>query len=122
MYKTIIKKHNACINDNSIIPIYDIEERGIAKFVKLNQSVQYMQHIEPTNESKQKGKYFVITTKTDYSKILKKVTHTVKYGFRRCYYSFVLIYFLTSGVLLNRSCIMLLLLWYFKLFVSEFVL
>ena len=79
MYTIIIKEQNTFINDNSIILVYDIEERGIEKFVKLIENAQYIQNIEPTNKSKQKDNYFTITTTTDYSKPVKEVTGMVKH-------------------------------------------
>ena len=59
--------------------MYDIEESDNAKSVKLIESAQYIQSIEPTNELKQKGKYFMITTKTDYRKAVREVNSMVKY-------------------------------------------
>ena len=67
IYNIIITK-NAFIPDSSIIPIYDIEERYINKFQKLIETSLYIQDIEQTHESKLKGNYFLITTKTDYKK------------------------------------------------------
>ena len=57
-YKTIIQKQNAFINDIYIITVYDIEVRDVDKFAKLINESKYIQDIEPTDESKQKGKYF----------------------------------------------------------------
>ena len=51
--KTIIKKQNALIKDNSMISVYDTEERDIAKFTQLIGNSQYIQKIEPINDSKQ---------------------------------------------------------------------
>ena len=59
--------------------MYDIDERDNAKLVKLIKSAQYVQIIEPKNELKQKSKYFMITTKTDYRKLVKEVNSMVKY-------------------------------------------
>ena len=64
IYKTIITKQNAFIFDSSIIPIYDTEERDINKLQKLIEISLYIQDIEQTHETKLKGKYFMITTKT----------------------------------------------------------
>ena len=79
IYKTIIQKQNAFINDNSIIPIYDINEEDVAKFDKLIKNSKYIQDIEQTNESTHKGKYFLITTKTDYRKAVIEVNEMIKY-------------------------------------------
>ena len=68
MYKIIIQKQNAFIRDNSIIPVYNIDEIDVGKFVKLINKLNYIQDIEPTNEAKQKGKYYLIITKADYKK------------------------------------------------------
>ena len=67
-YKKIITTQNVFISDRSIIPIYDIEETDINKFQKLIETSLYIQDIEQTHESILKGKYFLITTKTDYKK------------------------------------------------------
>ena len=79
MYKIIIQKQNAFIRDNSIIPVYDIDEIDIGKFVKLINKSNYIQDIEPTYESKQKGKYFSMTTKTDYRKAVVEVNDMIEY-------------------------------------------
>ena len=79
MYKTIIQKQNAFIKDNSIIPIYDINEEDVEKFEKLIKNSKYIQDIEETNESTHKGKYFLITTKTDYRKAVIEVNEMIKY-------------------------------------------
>ena len=68
IHKTIINKQNSFITDSSIIPIYDIEERDLNKFKKLIETAMYIQDIEVTHESTTKGKYFLITTKSDYKK------------------------------------------------------
>ena len=47
--------------------------------VNLINESKYIQDIEPTNESKQKGKYILITTKTCYRKVVIKVNDRVKY-------------------------------------------
>ena len=78
VYTTTVKKKYAFIQENSVISMYDIEESDIAKFSKLVESAQYIQSIESRNESKQKGKYFRITTKTDYGKLVKEVIAMVK--------------------------------------------
>ena len=39
----------------------------------------YIQHIEETYESTSKGKYFLITTKTDYRKVLTEANDMIKY-------------------------------------------
>ena len=59
----MIKKQNAFIKENSIVPVYDIEERDIAKFNKLIENTKYVQSMELSNESSSKGKYFMIATK-----------------------------------------------------------
>ena len=59
----MIKKQNAFIKENSIVPVYDIKERDIVKFNKLIDNTKYVQSMEITNESTSKGKYFMITTK-----------------------------------------------------------
>ena len=79
IYKTIIKKQNAFIADSSIIPIYDIEERDIHKFKKLIETAMYIQDIEVTHESTTKGKYFLITTKSDYKKASSEAKDMLKY-------------------------------------------
>ena len=56
IYKSIIQKQNAIIRDNSIIPVYNIDERDVGKFTKLIHESKYIQDIESTNESKQKAK------------------------------------------------------------------
>ena len=79
IYKTIIQKQNAFIKDNSIIPIYDINDEDVEKFEKLIKNSKYIQDIEETNESTHKGKYFLITTKTDYRKAVIEVNEMIKY-------------------------------------------
>ena len=66
IHKKIIKKQNALITDSSIIPIYDIEEHDLRKFNQLIERAIYIQDIESTHESITKGKYFIITTNTNY--------------------------------------------------------
>ena len=51
------------ISDSFIIPVYDIEKRGVNKLKTLIMNTQYIQKIKQIHESKQKGKYFLITTK-----------------------------------------------------------
>ena len=75
----MIKKQNAFIKDNSIVPVHDIEERDIGKFNKLIENTKYIQSMETTNESQTKGKYFMITTKTNYKHAVKKVKAMIKY-------------------------------------------
>ena len=75
----MIKKQNAFIKENSLVPVYDIEERGIGKFNKLIENTKYIQSIERTNESQTKGKYFMITTKSDYKHVVKEVKAMLKY-------------------------------------------
>ena len=58
--------------------MYYIEERDAAKFTKIIHSSQFIENAEPTNESKQKGIYFMIKTKTDYMEAVKDVTNMVK--------------------------------------------
>ena len=58
----MIKKQNAFIKENSIVPVYDIKERDIVKFNKLIDNTKYVQSMEITNEFTSKGKYFMITT------------------------------------------------------------
>ena len=79
MYKTIIRKQNAFIKDNSIIPVYDINDEDVDKFSKLIKESKYIQDIEQTNEATQKGKYFFITTKTNYRKGVVEVNEMIKY-------------------------------------------
>lgn len=79
MYKIIIQKQNAFIKDSSIIPVYDIEKRDVVKFVKLINKSKCIQDIEPANESKPKGKCFLITTKIDYRKVVIEVNDMIKY-------------------------------------------
>ena len=43
--------------------MYGIEKRDIGKFAKIINESKYILYIEPKNESKQKGKYFLPTTK-----------------------------------------------------------
>ena len=62
---------------SSIIPIYEIEERDVEKFKKLITNSTYIQDIEKTYEKK--GKYFLITTKTDYRKALTEANNMIKY-------------------------------------------
>ena len=59
--------------------MYGIKERNVTKFTKLTYNSQYIQNIEPTNESIQKGKYFMITIKTGYREIVHEITDMVKY-------------------------------------------
>ena len=58
----MIKKQNAFIKENSIVPVYDIKEGDIVKFNKLIDNIKYVQSMEVINESISKGKYFMITT------------------------------------------------------------
>ena len=74
--KTINKKQNAYISNSSIIPIYEIKERDVNKFKKLIETSMYIQEIEETYESTLKVKYFIITTKTDYKKVLTEAIMT----------------------------------------------
>ena len=75
----MIKKQNAFIKDNSIVPVHDIEERDIEKFNKLIENTKYIQSMETTNESHIKGKYFMITTKSDHKQAVKEVKAMLKY-------------------------------------------
>ena len=75
----MIKKQNAFIKENSIVPVYDIEERDIAKFNKLIENTKYVQSMELTNESSSKEKYFMIATKKDYEKAVVEVKSMIKY-------------------------------------------
>ena len=59
--------------------MYGIEKKDIGKFAKIINESKYILYIEPKNESKQKGKYFLPTTKTDYRKAMAKVNDIVKY-------------------------------------------
>ena len=79
IYKNTIKKQNAFIKDNSIVPVHDIEERDIGKFNKLIENTKYIQSMETTNESQTKGKYFMITTKSDHKQAVKEVKAMLKY-------------------------------------------
>ena len=79
IYKIIIKKQNAFIVDSSIIQIYDIEERELNKFKQLIKTTMYLQDIESTHESRTKGKYFLITTKSDYKKAIIEAKYTLQY-------------------------------------------
>ena len=72
IHKTIINKQNSFITDSSIIPIYDIKERDLKQFKKLIETAMYIQDIEVIHESTTKGKYFLITTKSDYKKLQSK--------------------------------------------------
>ena len=53
----MIKKKNAFIKENSIVPVYDIKERDIVQFNKLIDNIKYIQSIETTNESISKGNF-----------------------------------------------------------------
>ena len=75
----MIKKQHAFIKENSIVPVYDIEERGIAKFKKLIENTKYVHIMELTNESSSKEKYFMIATKKDYKKAVVEVKSMIKY-------------------------------------------
>ena len=79
IYKNMIKKQNAFIKDNSIVPVHDIEERDIGKFNKLIENTKYIQSMETANESQTKGKNFTITTKLDYMHVVKEVKVILKY-------------------------------------------
>ena len=79
IYRTIIKKQNAFISDSSIIHIYEIEDRGVNKFRTLIHNSMYIQDIEETYESTSKGKYFLITTKAYYRKVLAEANGMIKY-------------------------------------------
>lgn len=79
IYKTIIKKQIEFISDSSIIPIYDIEERDVNKFKKLIETLMCIQDIEQTYASTLKGKYFLITTQTDYIKLSTEANDMIKY-------------------------------------------
>ena len=79
IYKTIIQKQNAFIKDNSIIPVYDINEEDVKTFTKLIIDSNYIQDIEQTNESTQKDKYLLITRKTDYRKAVIEVNTMIIY-------------------------------------------
>ena len=79
IYRNIIKKPNSFISEESIISVYDIEEKDINKFKRLIMNTKYIQNIEQTHESKQKGKYFMIPTKTDYKKVVIEAKELVKY-------------------------------------------
>ena len=72
-------KQNIFIRDSSIIPIYDIEKIDCVKFAKLINEYKYIQDIEPTNESKQKGNYDLITPKQNYRKTVTEINEIVKY-------------------------------------------
>ena len=63
IYKNMIKKQNAFIKENSIVPVYDINERDIVEFNKLIDNTKYVQSMEITNELTSKGKYVMITTR-----------------------------------------------------------
>ena len=56
IYKKNIQKQNVFIKDKAIIPFYDINEEDVDKFAKLIKESKYIQGIEQTNESTQKGK------------------------------------------------------------------
>ena len=79
IYKSIIKKQNVVISDSSIILIYEIEEKDVNKFRKLIETSMYIQDIEGRYEFTLKGKYFLITTKTDYKKVLTEANVMIKY-------------------------------------------
>ena len=74
----VIKKHHAFIQANFIIPVYNIEEKYIAKFAQLISNARYIQRTEPTKFQKKNVSFF-ITTKTDYSKVVKEVHDIVMY-------------------------------------------
>ena len=52
----MIKKQNAFIKENSIVLVYDINERDIVEFNKLIDNTKYVQSMEITNESTSKEK------------------------------------------------------------------
>ena len=79
IYKTIIKKQNSFIADNSIIPIYDIEEHDLRKFKQLIETIMHIQDIELTHESTTNGTYVLITTNTDYKKATIEAKYMLKY-------------------------------------------
>ena len=79
IYKNIIKKQNAFIKDNSIVPVHDIEESDIRKCNKLIENTKYIQSMDTINESQTKSKYFMITTKSDYKHAVKEVKAMLKY-------------------------------------------
>ena len=68
----MIKKQNAFIKENSIVPVYNIKERDIVKFTKLIDNTKYIQSMETTNKSTSKRKYFMITTKKTVKLQLRK--------------------------------------------------
>jgi len=78
----MIKKQNAFIKENSIVPVYDIKERDIVKFNKFIDSIKYVQSMEITNESTSKGKYFMITTTKYYKHAVMEVKTMIKYIYR----------------------------------------
>ena len=51
-----IKKQSAFIEDNSMTPVYDTEERDIAKFAQLLENAQYIQNIESKYQSNKRVK------------------------------------------------------------------
>ena len=79
IYKNMIKKQNAFIKENSIVSVYDIKERGIAKFNKIIKNTKYLQSMEITNESASKGRYFMITTIKEYKQAVVEVKTMIKY-------------------------------------------
>ena len=75
----MIKEQNVFIKDNSIVPVHDIEERNIGTSNKLIENTKYIQSTETTNEYQTKGKYFMITTKSDHKQAVKEVKAMLKY-------------------------------------------
>ena len=59
--------------------MYEIEEGDVNKFKKLITNSTYIQDIEEIYDSTSKGKYFFITTKSDYRKALIEVNNMIKY-------------------------------------------
>ena len=78
IHKNMIKKQNAFIKKNSIVPVYDIKERDLAKFNKLIDNTKYVQSMEITNESTSK-EIFLITTNKDYKQAVMEVKTMIKY-------------------------------------------
>ena len=65
--------------DNSIIPVYDIEEQDLRKFKQLIETIINIQDIELTHESTTKEKHFIITTNIDYKKVTIEAKDIIKY-------------------------------------------
>ena len=77
--KQSLKQQNAFVSDSFIIPVYENKERDINEFKKLIETSMYIQDIQQKHEYTLKGKYFLITTNTDYKKSLIEAKDMVNY-------------------------------------------